>query len=357
VSDSPIGPGPGGGRRRRTRGLRRRPVTNCRIQRITLRITRAWHRGKIADRLGFTSAIIPSVVGIDGIRTVLRTSWHLGVSACTPLPGGMNSAAWLVELAEPGRRCVAKAVPAATRRQFEAGLAVAERLATCGTASGAPIRTADGALSMNADDAAVALLEYVPGRSLVAEDPLDQQWWGNALGAAHRCLVGFDHPGLGRFHLMRSDTPHLGVEDWVRPAVADAVAAMAKLSVTDQLTYGPTHGDPNTDCFRLDVDTGGVGIIDWGAAGSGPLVYDIASAVMYAGGPDRAADLVDAYVAAAPVSRDEVEAALPTLLRFRGAVQADYFAYRIWVDDRTGIDDPAENLVGLGRARTMLETA
>src|SRR6185436_14310170 len=239
VSDSPIGPGPGGGRRRRTRGLRRRPVTNCRSQRITLRITRAWHRGKIADRLGFTSAIIPSVVGIDGIRTVLRTSWHLGVSACTPLPGGMNSAAWLVELAEPGRRCVAKAVPAATRRQFEAGLAVAERLATCGTASGAPIRTADGALSMHADDAAVALLEYVPGRP----------------------LVGFDHPGLGRFHLMRCDTPHLGVEDWVRPAVTDAVAAMAKLSVTDQLTYGPTHGDPNTDCFRLDVDTGGVGII------------------------------------------------------------------------------------------------
>jgi hypothetical protein len=38
-------------------------------------------------------------------------------------------------------------------------------------------------------------------------------------------------------------------------------------------------------------------------------------------------------------------------------VPADYFAYRIWVDDRTGIDDPAENLVGLSRARTMLETA
>jgi Ser/Thr protein kinase RdoA (MazF antagonist) len=309
------------------------------------------------NHLGFASAIIPSVVGIDAIRTVLRTSWHLAVSACTPLLGGMNSSAWLVELAEPGRRCVAKAVPAATRRQFEAGLAVAERLATCGTASGPPIRTADGALSMRADDAAVALLEYVPGRPLDADDPLDQQWWGNALGAAHRALVGFDHPGLGRFHLMRCDTPHLGVEDWVRPAVTDAVAAMAKLSITDQLTYGPTHGDPSTDSFRLDVDTGGVGIIDWGSAGTGPLVYDIASAVMYAGGPDRAADLVDGYVAAAPVSRDEVEAALPTLLRFRGAVQADYFAYRIWIDDRTGIDDPVANVEGLRHARTMLETA
>jgi homoserine kinase type II len=132
---------------------------------------------------------------------------------------------------------------------------------------------------------------------------------------------------------------------------------MAKLSVTDQLSYGAMHGDPSTDSFRLDVDTGGVGIIDWGAAFTGPLVYDIASAVMYAGGPDRAADLIDGYVAAAPVSRDEVEATLPTLLRFRGAVQADYFAYRISVDDRTGIEAPSENHKGLEHARTMLETA
>jgi homoserine kinase type II len=203
----------------------------------------------------------------------------------------------------------------------------------------------------------VALLEFVPGRPLAADDPLHQQWWGNALGAAHRALAGFQHPGLGRFHWIRPDTPHLGIEDWVRPAVTDAVAAMAKLSVTDQLSYGAMHGDPSTDCFRLDVDTGGVGIIDWGSAFTGPLVYDIASAVMYAGGPDRAADLVDGYVAAAPVSRDEVEAALPTLLRFRGAVQADYFAHRIFVDDRTGVEGPADNYKGLYEARAMLEAA
>jgi homoserine kinase type II len=297
------------------------------------------------------------VVGIDGIRTVLRTSWHAAVAGCTPLTGAMNSAAWLVELAEPGRRCVAKAVPAPVRRQFEAGLAVAERLAAQGTCSGAPIRTADGALSARSDTAVVALLEYVPGRPLVADDPLDQEWWGNALGAAHQRLAGFDHPDLARFHWIRTDSAHLAVEDWVRPAVADAVAAMAKLSVTDQLSYGAMHGDPSTDSFRLDVDTGRLGIIDWGAAFTGPLVYDIASAVMYAGGPDRAAELIDGYVAAAPVSRDEVEAALPTLLRFRYAVQADYFAHRIWVGDRTGIDDPAENHEGLRAARTGLETA
>lgn len=294
------------------------------------------------------------MVGIDGIRTVLRTSWHEVVSGCTPLAGGMNSFAWLVDLAD-GRRCVAKAVPVAVRRQFEAGLAMAERLAAGGTPAGAPIRAVDGAVSVCAEGAAVALLTYVPGRPLTADDPLHQQWWGNALGAAHRALGGFEHPG--RFHWIRSDAAHLGVEDWVRPAVTDAVAAMAKLSVTDQLSYGAMHGDPATDCFRLDPDTGRIGIIDWGSAFTGPLVYDIASAVMYAGGPDRAADLIDGYVAAGPVPRDEVEAALPTVLRFRGAVQADYFAYRIFVDDRTGIEGPTDNYKGLREARTLLETA
>jgi homoserine kinase type II len=296
------------------------------------------------------------VVGIDAIRTVLRISWHLVVSECTPLAGAMNSSAWQVDV-DDGRRCVAKAVPLAVRRSFEAGLSMAERLAAAGTAAGAPIRAVDGAVSVCSDGFALALLKYVPGRPLTAEDPLHQQFWGNALGAAHRALAGFQHPGLGRFHWIRADAPHLAVEDWVRPAVADAVAAMAKLSVTDQLSYGAMHGDPSTDCFRLDVETGGVGIIDWGAAFTGPLVYDIASAVMYAGGPDRAADLVDGYVAAAPVPRDEVEAALPTLLRFRGAVQADYFAQRIFVDDRTGIEGPEDNYKGLHAARAMLETA
>jgi Ser/Thr protein kinase RdoA (MazF antagonist) len=219
------------------------------------------------------------------------------------------------------------------------------------------MRTADGALWVQSDGSALAVLEFVPGRPLHRDDPLDQQWWGDALGAAHVALAGFDHDGLTRFHWVRPDAAHLAVEDWVRPAVADAVAALAKLTVTDQLSYGVLHGDPSPDAFRLDVDTGRTGIIDWGSAGTGPLVYDIASAVMYAGGPGPAADLIDGYLSAGPVPRDELEAALPTMLRFRYAVQADYFAHRIWTDDRTGIADPQENLDGLRHAREMLETA
>ena len=294
-------------------------------------------------------------MSIDEVRTLLRTSWHVTTVTCTPLDGGMNSLAWLIEF--DGRRCVAKAVPAPERRPFEAGLAAAEHLSVNGLAAGRPVRAADGALSVRTDHSTMALLEYVPGRPLVRDDPLDQHWWGDALGTAHRRLAGFAHPGLSRFQLLRTDGPHLAVEDWVRPAVADAMAAMARLTVTDQLTYGTSHGDPSPDAFRFDLDTGHTGIIDWGSAGSGPLMYDVASAVMYAGGPAAAGDLVEAYLSAGLVSRDELEATLPTMLRFRYAVQAYYFAHRIHTDDRRGIEGPDENLKGLHHARDLLETA
>jgi hypothetical protein len=42
------------------------------------------------------------------------------------------------------------------------------------------------------------------------------------------------------------------------------------------------------------------------------------------------------------------------MLRFRWAVQADYFAWRISVNDLTGISGPEENEKGLEDARRFL---
>ncbi|HEU4348986.1 MAG TPA: serine kinase, partial [Actinoplanes sp.] len=69
--------------------------------------------------------------------------------------------------------------------------------------------------------------------------------------------------------------------------------------------------------------------LDCGASGTGPLIYDVAAAVAYAGGMDASAELLDGYLAAGPVQRDEMDAALPVLLRFRWAVQADWSARRL----------------------------
>ena len=292
------------------------------------------------------------MAGEGYVTQAIRAMWHQTPVDCEPILGGMTSRAWLVGAADG--RYVAKLVPLRNRAQFEAGLAAAERLDRGGLPAGAPVRSQSGALTESLDGGALGLLRFVPGRPADAGDPIDQQRWGDVLGTAHRILAGFTHPGLERWHWVRPEAPHLDLEPWLRPAVADAVAALSKLSITDQLSYGVLHGDPAPDAVRLDVHTGRTGLIDWGSVTAGPLAYDVASAVMYAGGPARATDLLEAYAAAGPMTGDEIDASLPTMLRFRWAVQADWFARRIVDDDRTGIADPAENWAGLRHAEARL---
>ena len=97
-------------------------------------------------------------------------------------------------------------------------------------------------------------------------------------------------------------------------------------SVTESLgLYDPRR---KPEFFLLDPATGRAGLLDCGAGGTGPLLYDVAAAVVYAGGADAAAEFLDGYLAAAPMHPDELEAALPVMIRFRWAVQADWSARR-----------------------------
>ena len=146
---------------------------------------------------------------------------------------------------------------------------------------------------------------------------------------------------------------YMGVRDWIRPAVAAVLSEYARLD-PDSLTSGLLHSDPAPEAFRIDRSTGVVGLIDWGAALSGPLLYDLASAVMYVGGLDRADVLIDAYLASGALPTAEVERGVSTMLRFRWAIQAMYFAWRTVNDDLTGIADGAGNEQGLADAMCML---
>ncbi len=267
---------------------------------------------------------------VEQVHTVLRTAWHRLADGCTPLPGGITATNWSVTIA--AQPYTMKIVPATQRPALEAGLLAADHLLARQCPAATAVRTFDGGLTAplgDRTDAVAALLRIVPGRRLDAADPVDQQWWGDALGSAHHRLSGFRHPGLAKFHSVRADAAHLGVVDWVRPAVAFAVAAVRKLCVTDQLTYGVLHGDPTPAAFRLDPYTGRLGLVDWGPVASGPLAYDLAAAVACAGDAGTTRDLIDGYLAAGPVPPEEVEAALPTMLLFRWAVRADHFARRL----------------------------
>jgi homoserine kinase type II len=289
------------------------------------------------------------VATAEQIRTVLRTTWHRAADECVAQPAGLCSANW--SITSGNQRYVARVVESRRRAPFEAGLAAAEYLAGHEMPAATAVRAVDGAAVGSLGDEVVALVRHLPGRPLDGADPVDQQWWGDALGAAHRRLSGFRHHGLAKWHPVRPEAAHLGVEGWVRPAVAAAVAAVRKLTITDQLTYGVLHGDPAPGAFRLDPQTGRLGLVDWGPAGTGPLTYDVAAAVGYAG-PEGASDLVAAYLAAGPVPREELDAALPAMLLFRWAVRADHHARRLaggrgGEEDRAGLDAAREALAGL----------
>jgi Ser/Thr protein kinase RdoA (MazF antagonist) len=261
------------------------------------------------------------------LQSLLRDQWHLTPTEITGLSGGLMSRSWAVVAA--GDTYLVRLVDAPARQPVEAGLMAAEHLRGWGIAVGTPVRTLGGGLTAATQAGALSVLRRVAGRPLAGRDPIDQQWWGDRLGAVHRILQDFRHPGLRPWNLLDADAPHLGVEPWLRPAVTEAVTAAIRLTVTDRLTYGVLHGDPAPDDFVVDPDTGRTGLLDCGASGTGPLVYDVAAAVLYAGGTDVSAEFLDGYLAAGPVHHDELEAALPVLLRFRWAVQADLFARRL----------------------------
>jgi Ser/Thr protein kinase RdoA (MazF antagonist) len=291
------------------------------------------------------------VIDETRLRTCLAQSWGLAEASIEAHHGGMNSATWFVS--EGGTRWVAKAVVPASRDSFVAGLTVAAALERAGIPAGAPVPARHGGFVVDVGEIPVALLTWVPGVELSGAD---QQLIGVTLARVHRALLEVSVPGAERFHWVDPGGEHLSIRPWVRPAVAAAVAAYDQLD-PPTLTWGLLHTDPSPEAFRLIGARETCGVLDWSVAMIGPLLYDLASAVMYVGGPAHAAALIEPYLARGPVPRAEAERALPVMLRFRWAVQADYFARRIATGDLTGIAGPAGNEAGLADARAGLTRA
>lgn len=93
------------------------------------------------------------------------------------------------------------------------------------------------------------------------------------------------------------------------------------------------------------------GLVDWSSAVHGPLLCDVASALLYAGGAGRGRPLLDAYAAATGADAGDLLPRVRALLVLRWAVQADYFARRLVTGDLTGVDDVSANRRGLADAR------
>ncbi|MDT0345059.1 phosphotransferase enzyme family protein [Streptomyces litchfieldiae] len=298
-----------------------------------------------------------AIPGCSHISAALETHWRLPGADVTPLMGGMNSATWNVHVG--GAHWVAKAVPlGGPEEQFHYGLRLAARVAGAGVASGAPLPTAGGDLTAPVHGHALALLRRVEGRELDGHSAGDSALMGATLGRVHG-ILGAEPVTAAEawppFDLLAdADDAALDLRPWLRPAIVAAAARLRRLR-PETLSWGPVHGDPAPEHFRLDPATGGCGLIDWGAASRKPRMYDVATAVLDAGGPDRARPLLRAYLDQGVLSAEEVERALRPMLDFRYSINALYYAGRILRGDLTGVADPAGNEERLAEARRWLD--
>ena len=287
----------------------------------------------------------------SALLSCLLRHWHLEGAQVTVHNGGMGSQTWFVDLG--GVRWVAKAVAARDGIQFAGGMIIAQRLEQAGIPAGAPVPASDGRLVVPAGDDRLALLTWVPGHELTGEDSTEQNLIGATLAEVHQALADFTVASASRFHWVDPAAEYLSLRPWLRPAISAALRDLEDAR-PDGMAWGLLHSDPAPEAFRFDPGTGRCGVIDWSYAIYGPLLYDLASAVMYVGGQDRAQDLIRAYLDHGALDAAEVEHGLAPMLRFRWAVQANYFAWRISENNLTGITGPEENEKGLEDARRSL---
>jgi len=295
------------------------------------------------------------MVSDEAVRELLHRTWGLGEGTrVTRHDGGMGSQTWIID--QGGRRWVAKAVAPHLAGAFALGLQVARLLGDAGISVGMPVPAPSGLVTVDTVSGdRVGLLTWVPGAPLTGAGEGEQRLIGETLARVHSVLRDRTVPGAQRFHWVDPAAPHLGQRTWLRPAVSAAVGELAELRrESPAWPQGLLHADPAPEAFRYDAATGQCGLIDWSSAHYGPLLYDLASAVMYLGGPGRAAAMTDAYLSASPPAARDAADGLSVMLRFRWAVQADYFAWRITTGDLTGIAGPEENEKGLEDARRAL---
>ena len=294
------------------------------------------------------------MIAEEKLRSCLTDVWGVTDATVEPHHGGMNSATWFVTAG--AESWVAKAVVPAARRSLLGGLTVAGHVDAAGIPTGAPATTRQGEIIADVEGIPLALLRRVDGDALSGGTPDEQRLIGRTLGRVHEVLREVSVEDADRFHWVDVQAAHLAVRPWIRPAVAAAVAAYEALDPST-LSWGLLHTDPAPEAFLLDRRTGVCGLIDWSVAITGPLLYDLASTVMYAGGPRRAARLIEAYLIRRTLTRAEVEHGLPAMWRFRWAVQADYFARRLATGDLTGLANNEGNEKGLEDARQRLSPA
>jgi len=274
------------------------------------------------------------------------------------LPGGFTSEVWHVET---GNGCFIAKYTEQSQQAFEGGLRAAVVAEQEGIRSGAPLATKKGALSIlvegvHGEHQPLALLRYVPGNPLHFSEPDAASLYGHLLGRTHRLLLN-DFAGrslldLEEFLLQEAD--YVTAQSGLAPLIYQALEKTRVYEAQHTVTFGVIWAD------RMEIvrekETGQVAIIDWGAIERGPLAFDVALSLLglFPEGSQAAHEFLQAYLAVAPISVQELEG-LPYYKALFWARQAKYFAYRMAAGVTLGDASPEGNIRHFAEAREHLE--
>ncbi len=141
-----------------------------------------------------------------------------------------------------------------------------------------------------------------------------------------------------------------GLAELIRRACMGARAFESRRAVTSGVIWADRVE------IVLEKETGQVGVIDWGAIERGPLVFDVALALLwlFPKGSQASEEFLHAYLGVAPISSDELEG-LSYYTALLWARQAKFFAYRVAAGVTRGDPYPRGNIQRLLEARQALE--
>lgn len=305
---------------------------------------------------------MPALLSVTELAAALRAWELLEPIRITSLADGYSSSTWHVNT--PDQRLVAKYIHHG-RDAFEPGLRAAEVLTEHAVLCSAPVRTRTGALSILVEGAhgraePLALLRYVPGIPLDWTDPITPGLAGHFLGRIHTL---WQHAGERIqaqdriFAYIAEDTPEVAAQPGLRALLQQALANVRDFEAATPVTYGVTIGD----CMELLYDPIAmrVGMIDTGAVGWGPLLFDVAvmcdESLQAKGAGDPQARFLQAYLASGPIQPAEL-AGLRQYAALHWAQIAKYFAWRLFHQITLGDADPDGNALSVAETRMALES-
>ncbi|HET9999799.1 MAG TPA: phosphotransferase [Ktedonobacteraceae bacterium] len=274
------------------------------------------------------------------------------------LPGGMTSEIWLIEAEH--ERFIAK-YAYTTRQAFESGLYAAELVERRGITSGVPLHTKQETLSIlvegrHGQSQPLALLQYVPGERLDLSRPDAASLYGYLLGRTHSILLdeSGDWCAASLYDFLLEETPYIAVQPGLAPLIRQAIEAAREYEKHNKVTHGIIWADAME--IRCGKETGRTGIIDWGAIGRGPLLFDVAlnECWYFPEGTQAYRKFIQAYLSEAPISASELEGIkyYKTLLWAR---QAKFFAYCVAENVTLGGSNSISNMQNLTKSRQELE--